>query len=205
MSNYTQSTNFATKDALSLGDPLKIVRGTEINTEFTNIAIAVATKLDTTALAAPGPIGATTPAAINGTTGNFSSTLSATDLTATIGIVTASGGKFTFAHTAPVVVTFSATAMVFNCALSNVFTVSMTANVTVAPTYTNPKDGQTINIFLTQDATGFRTITWGLSVKIAGGATQGVLSTAANSVDLAVLTYRSTTTFWYLTLAKAFA
>ena len=70
MSNYTQSTNFATKDALSPGDPLKIVRGTEINTEFTNIAVAVATKFDTTALASPGPIGATTPAAINGTTIN---------------------------------------------------------------------------------------------------------------------------------------
>jgi hypothetical protein len=141
---------------------------------------------------------------IVGSTGAFTSTLSATDLTATVGLTTSSGGKFTFAHTAPVVVTFSATAMVFDCSLSNVFTVAMTANVTVAPTYTNPKDGQTINIFLTQDATGSRTITWGTSVKIAGGTTQGTLSTAANSVDLAVLTYRSATTFWYLTLAKAF-
>lgn len=70
MSNYTQSTNFATKDALSPGDPLKIVRGTEINTEFANIAVAVATKLDTTALASPGPIGATTPAAISCTSLN---------------------------------------------------------------------------------------------------------------------------------------
>jgi len=70
VSNYTQSTNFATKDALSPGDPLKIVRGTEINTEFANIAVAVATKLDTTALASPGPIGATTPAAISCTSLN---------------------------------------------------------------------------------------------------------------------------------------
>ena len=46
MSNYVQSTNFATKDALSSGDPLKIVKGTEINTEFVNIAVAVATKID---------------------------------------------------------------------------------------------------------------------------------------------------------------
>jgi len=67
VSNYTQSTNFATKDALSPGDPLKIVRGTEINTEFANIAVAVATKLDTTALASPGPIGATTPSTISAT------------------------------------------------------------------------------------------------------------------------------------------
>jgi hypothetical protein len=48
MSNYTQSTNFATKDALTSGDPLKIVKGTEINTEFNNIATAIATKADTT-------------------------------------------------------------------------------------------------------------------------------------------------------------
>jgi len=46
MSNYVQSTNFATKDNLSPGDPLKIVKGTEINTEYTNIATAVATKAD---------------------------------------------------------------------------------------------------------------------------------------------------------------
>ncbi len=46
MSNYVQSTNFATKDALASGDPLKIVKGTEINTEFNNIATAVATKAD---------------------------------------------------------------------------------------------------------------------------------------------------------------
>ena len=47
MSNYTKSTNFATKDALASGNPLKIVKGTEIDTEFNNIATAVATKADT--------------------------------------------------------------------------------------------------------------------------------------------------------------
>jgi hypothetical protein len=46
MSNYTQTTNFATKDALASGNPLKVVKGTEINTEFANIATAVATKAD---------------------------------------------------------------------------------------------------------------------------------------------------------------
>ena len=64
MSNYVQSTNFATKDALPSGDPLKIVKGTEINTEFANIAIAVATKAD---LASPTFTG--TPALPTGTTG----------------------------------------------------------------------------------------------------------------------------------------
>jgi len=46
VSNYTKSTNFATKDALSSGNPLKIVKGTEIDTEFNNIQTAIATKSD---------------------------------------------------------------------------------------------------------------------------------------------------------------
>jgi hypothetical protein len=50
LSNYVQSTNFATKDTLSSGDPLKIVKGTEINTEFNNIATAVATKADSSSI-----------------------------------------------------------------------------------------------------------------------------------------------------------
>jgi hypothetical protein len=54
MSNYTKSTNFATKDNLTPGDPLKVVRGTEIDTEFNNIATAVATKTDNSAAAITG-------------------------------------------------------------------------------------------------------------------------------------------------------
>jgi hypothetical protein len=48
MSNYTKSTNFASKDSLPPGNASKIVKGTEINTEFDNIATAVATKADST-------------------------------------------------------------------------------------------------------------------------------------------------------------
>jgi len=47
MSNYTKLTDFAGKDALSAGDTNKIVRGTEFETEFVNIATAIATKADT--------------------------------------------------------------------------------------------------------------------------------------------------------------
>ena len=46
MTDYTKSTNFATKDNLSSGNPLKIVKGTEIDTEFNNISTAIATKAD---------------------------------------------------------------------------------------------------------------------------------------------------------------
>jgi len=46
MSDYTKSTNFATKDNLSSGNALKIVKGAEIDTEFNNIATAISTKAD---------------------------------------------------------------------------------------------------------------------------------------------------------------
>jgi len=103
-------------------------------------------------------------------------------------------------------VTFSATAMTINCALSNVFEITMTANVTTAMTMSNVAGGQTINVFIIQDATGSRTMTWSSStiVKWSGGAAP-TLSTAANSVDLLVMTYRSATSAWYATLTKGFA
>jgi hypothetical protein len=65
MSNYTKSTNFATKDSLPSGDPLKIVKGTEINTEFDNIATAISTKYDSsfTVPITSGGTGATTASA----------------------------------------------------------------------------------------------------------------------------------------------
>ena len=46
MSNYTKATNFAIKDSLSTGNPSKIIKGTEIDTEFNSIASAVSSKAD---------------------------------------------------------------------------------------------------------------------------------------------------------------
>lgn len=46
MSNYTKSTDFAIKDSLASGNPSKLVKGTEIDTEFNAIASAVTSKAD---------------------------------------------------------------------------------------------------------------------------------------------------------------
>ena len=46
MSNYTKATDFAVKDSLSSGNPNKLVKGTEIDTEFNAIASAVNSKAD---------------------------------------------------------------------------------------------------------------------------------------------------------------
>lgn len=63
MTDYTKATNFASKDSLSSGNAAKIVKGTEIDTEFNNIQTAIATKAD---LASPTFTG--TPSLPTGTT-----------------------------------------------------------------------------------------------------------------------------------------
>lgn len=68
MSNYTKSTNFASKDSLASGNPLKIVKGTEIDTEFNNIATAIATKADLVSPALTGTPTAPTASAGTNTT-----------------------------------------------------------------------------------------------------------------------------------------
>jgi hypothetical protein len=84
MTNYTKATNFATKDALSSGNPLKIVKGTEIDTEFNNIATAIATKAD---LASPTFTG--TPTLPTGTIATTQSNGSNTTTIATTAFVQA--------------------------------------------------------------------------------------------------------------------
>jgi len=67
MSNYTKTVNFTAKDALPTGDAGKIVKGTEIDTEFDNIATAVATKSNT---ASPTFTGTVTIPTLDGATIN---------------------------------------------------------------------------------------------------------------------------------------
>lgn len=90
MTDYTKSTNFASKDALSSGNSLKIVKGTEIDTEFNNIATAIATKAD---IASPAFTG--TPSLPTGTTGvTQSSTDSSTKLATTAFVQAALGAIY---------------------------------------------------------------------------------------------------------------
>lgn len=46
MSSYTKSTDFASKDSLLTGNPLKVVKGTEIDDEFNAIQTAINSKAD---------------------------------------------------------------------------------------------------------------------------------------------------------------
>jgi hypothetical protein len=46
VSDYTKATNFTAKDALPAGNSSKVVKGAELDTEFTAIAAAIASKSD---------------------------------------------------------------------------------------------------------------------------------------------------------------
>jgi hypothetical protein len=68
MSNYTKATNFATKDTLPTGDSGKIVKGTEIDSEFNAIASAISSKADTASPTFTGTPAAPTAASGTNTT-----------------------------------------------------------------------------------------------------------------------------------------
>lgn len=96
--------------------------------------------------------------------------------------------------------TIASNVLTINCEDSNCFTVTMNANVTTL-TLSNPDDGQTINVILTQDATGGRTMTWP-DAFLWADADEQALSTGAFAQDLLVATYRSANSSWYASLLK---
>jgi hypothetical protein len=68
MSNYVKATNFAVKDGLSTGNPAKIIKGTEIDTEYNAIASAISSKADTNSPTFTGTPAASTASAGTSTT-----------------------------------------------------------------------------------------------------------------------------------------
>lgn len=73
MTSYVKSTNFASKDSLASGNPLKIIKGTEFDIEFNNIATAIDSKADTTS-----PVFAGTPTAPTAASGTNTTQLATT-------------------------------------------------------------------------------------------------------------------------------
>lgn len=73
MADYIKSTNFTVKDSLTTGDAAKRVRGSEIDDEFNNISVAVASKAN---IASPNLTG--TPTTTTATTGDNSSRIATT-------------------------------------------------------------------------------------------------------------------------------
>jgi hypothetical protein len=68
MSNYTKATNFTAKDGLPAGNSSKVVKGAELDTEFTAIASAISSKSDSNSPTFTGtPLAPTANAGTNNT------------------------------------------------------------------------------------------------------------------------------------------
>jgi len=180
MSNYTKSTNFATKDNLTPGDPLKVVRGTEIDTEYNNIATAVATKTDNASAAITGgaidgaTVGATTPAA-----GSFT-TLAASGTTTLAGALVGAVTQAAFNTTTTTLNLGGAATAVNLGAATGTATVNNTTLAAKAITAST-----TLAVTGTSTLTGAVTATAGVSgpitsssVSITGGSITGITDLA---------------------------
>lgn len=93
--------------------------------------------------------------------------------------------------------TISSGTLTLNCSLGNVFAVSLNANITTLSFTNVPANGTAygLTLMLTADGTA-RTITWGGSVKWAGGTAPTLTSTNAK-VDVYVLVTHDGGTTWY--------
>ena len=101
-------------------------------------------------------------------------------------------------------IAYAATVTIDGLAHSNHINIgALTGPLTLANP-TNWTNAGTVNIWLTQDATGSRLLTLGANIKTAG-ATGITLSTAANAVDVVSMIYNPTKAIWFAAIAKAVA
>ena len=107
--------------------------------------------------------------------------------------VTVSGkGKFMTGAFAPVVTLADATSVVPDLNTSNVFAVTLAGNRTLAaPTNTSTNIGATGHIFIVQDATGDRTLSYNTAYQFPNG-TVPVLTTTSGAVDVLFYAVRTT-------------
>jgi hypothetical protein len=197
MSNYTKSTDFASKDTLPSGDSAKIVRGTEIDAEFEALETAVNSKYDSasTIAVANGGTGATTAGGARTNLGLVIGTdVQAYDAdTAKTDVVQ----SFSVAQRGTIVALTDGVTITPDFAAANNFSLTIGGNRTLANP-TNLTAGQSGTIIVTQDGTGSRTLAYGSYYKFAGG-TAPVLTTTANAVDLLAYFVISST---QITIAK---
>ena len=92
-------------------------------------------------------------------------------------------------------------ATTLNLANGNVFNITLTGNATF--TFSGATSGQacSFSLYLRQNATGGRTVTWPGSVRWSGGAP--TLTTSANAVDILVFESLDGGTTWFGSLVGA--
>lgn len=173
MSDYTQSIDFSAKDALTTGDPNKVTKGVDVDTELGLISTAIATKVNKVA------------SATNNNLVAMDSNGDAKDS----GLVTANTPQVNLSVEFQKEVTFDAqidngnsgTADTIDWTEGNKQLSTLTGNVTY--TFTNPSGVCNVILKLIQDGTGSRTVTWPAAVQWAEGSAP-ILTTTANAVDI---------------------
>lgn len=168
MTDYVKTVNFTAKDSLPSGDPNKVVRGAEIDTEFANIAIAVATKLDTAAAVTASSTTTFTNKTINlanntvtGTLAEFSTAVSDADLVGVASTQTLTNKTLTDPTIVGTIIedVFTITdgaAFEIDPANGSIQSITLGANRT--PKATNMVSGESV-LLLVDDGSAF-TITW---------------------------------------------
>ena len=174
MSDYTRQNDFSVKDALSSGDASKVIKGSEVDSEFDAILTSIASKVDDGANSTLTSItGLTTPLTVaQGGTG-AANYLATTNIWAAPqrGIITAIGN--------------SGSTCTINLDTSNNHSVTLNAaTVTFASPTGLDADakGQCGSIFISQDGSGSRAGSFNAVFDFPGG-TAPTLSTAVNAVD----------------------
>ena len=124
---------------------------------------------------------------------NFASTVTVVGAAHFASTVTVSGkGKFMTGAFAPVVTLTDAASVVPDLNTSNVFAVTLAGNRTLAaPTNTSTNIGATGHIFLVQDATGGRTLSYNTAYQFPDG-TVPVLTSTSGAVDVLFYAVRTT-------------
>jgi hypothetical protein len=187
MSEYTKSTNFASKDNLSSGNSNKIVKGTEIDTEFNNIATAIATKQDYDADLAAFAAKTAPTGDVVGTTdtqGLTNKTLTNPTVTNYVESVVAIGN--------------TGTSQTIALTSGTVQTATLTGNCTFTmPTATA---GKSFILLLKQDGTGSRTATF-TGVKWSAAGTPTITATASK---MDILSFVADGTNWYGSISQGY-
>lgn len=208
MQRYTTTGSGSGFDGEAVDDRVAslIVAGTNITKTYDDTA-------GTLTLAAPGAAGIT-PTIVDAKGDLIAATAADTVARLAVGtngsVLTAASGQTTGLSWAPGTqvhaVGNSGTALTLDASSTSGYikTVTLTGNCTFTLTGATSGLAATLELVLTQDATGSRTVTWPAAVKWAGGAP--TLTTTAAATDRIVLTSYNGGTTWYGDLVgKAYA
>lgn len=205
MTDYVKTTDFAAKDSLLTGNPAKLVKGVEIDDEFNNLATAIASKADSSAVGdVVGPASATANslARFDGTTGKLlkDGAVIGTDVqaydvdTAKLDVAQAWTAQQTFKELKDTVHTITdGAAFEIDPANGSIQVVTLGANRT--PAATNFEAGQTVLLGI-DDGSAY-SVTWSTVAVtwVKSGGTGAAPSLATSGFTWVVLWKQGTTIF----------